>query len=76
MKAVRAHFEEGRITLSEPVPDIGPVDVLVVFPDVDDDPWERIIQDPVTRPELARVTDEIRAEISVGLSNPLKLEDL
>ncbi|HTI50491.1 MAG TPA: hypothetical protein VL475_06050 [Planctomycetaceae bacterium] len=76
MKAIKAQFEGGQIKLSEPAPDAGPVEVLVVFPEAADDPWETILKDPAPRPELVKAAAEIRAEIAAGQSQPLKLDDL
>jgi hypothetical protein len=76
VKAIKAQFEGGQIKLSEPAPDAGPVEVLVVFPEPADDPWEAILGDPVPRPELLKAAAEIRAEIAAGQSRPLKSGDL
>jgi hypothetical protein len=76
MKAIKARFEKGQVQLAEPAPEDGPIDVLVVFPELEDDPWERIINDPTPRPGLEKVADEIRAEIAAGKTTPLKLDDL
>src|SRR6266478_1732284 len=53
MKAVKATYENGRVTLSESPPATGPIEVLVVFPEQADDPWERILADRSPRPELS-----------------------
>lgn len=76
MKAIKAQFDRGQITLSEPAPLQGPVEVLVVFPEVEYDPWERILDDPVPRPGLEKKAEEIRALIAAGKSNPLNINDL
>lgn len=77
MKAIKAQFEDGQIKLSEPAPDAGPVEVLVVFPETaGDEAWERIINDPTPRPKLEKKADEIRARIAAGKSTPLNIDDL
>src|SRR5947209_8374137 len=42
MKAVKAVYENGQLKLSEPAPEDGPVEVLVVFPKNGDEAWEKI----------------------------------
>ncbi|MGQ0634416.1 MAG: hypothetical protein ACT4QC_07395 [Planctomycetaceae bacterium] len=76
MKAIKAQFEKGKIKLCEPPPEEGPVDVLIVFPEVEIDPWERILKDPTPRPALAKKAAEIRAQIAAGKAKPLNLDDL
>lgn len=46
MKAVKARFENGQVTLSELPPATTPADVIVFFPEPADDPWEHILMDP------------------------------
>jgi hypothetical protein len=76
MKTIKAQFEKGQIQLSEPAPEEGPIEVLIVFPEVEDDPWERIIHDPTPRPELEKWVAEVQAEIAAGKAVPLDLNDL
>jgi len=76
MKAVRATYENGHITLAESPPSAGPVEVLVVFPDPTEDPWERIHADPSLRPELSKWISEVESEIAQGRALPLRVDDL
>jgi len=77
VKAVRATYENGRVTLAEPPPaSTGPVEVLIVFPEQADDPWQEILGDPSQRPELARWIAEVKEEIKSGRASPLSTESL
>jgi len=76
MKAVKATYKNGRITLSEKPPEPGPVEVLVVFPEATDDPWEAILSDPTQRPALAKRLKEVEEEIAQGKALPLDLDQL
>ena len=76
MKAIKAKFENGLITLAEPLPESGPTEVLVVFPEPADDPWQRNLDDPTPRPELDRCVAEVEAEIAAGCAKPLDLSRL
>ena len=76
MKAVKATFENGQVTLTEPPPSVGPIEVLVVFPEQSDDPWERILSDPSQRPELSKWITEVESEIAAGQTRPLAIDDL
>jgi hypothetical protein len=76
MKAVKATFENGQVTLTEPPPSVGPIEVLVVFPELSDDPWERILADPSQRPELSKWITEVESEIAAGKTRPLAIDDL
>ena len=60
MIAVRARYENGQVTLLEPVKPNGdgPVEGLLVLPRPEEDPWDRIINDPTPRPALSRLADE------------------
>ena len=40
MKAVKGIYQNGKITLSEDPAADGPVEVLVIFPDAEDEPWQ------------------------------------
>ncbi|MFN0055094.1 MAG: hypothetical protein ACKV0T_23215 [Planctomycetales bacterium] len=42
------------------------MDILVVFPDPADDPWERILSDPAPRPALVQGIAEVREEVAAG----------
>jgi hypothetical protein len=74
MKAIKAVYRDGRIHLTEPAPDPGPVEVLVVFPE--DDPWQRLLDDPTPRPALVELVKEVRREQEQGKTRPLDLGDL
>jgi hypothetical protein len=76
MKAVKATYENGRVILSESPPAAGPIEVLVVFPEQTDDPWERILTDGSDRPELSKWIAEVKTEIAQGKARPLSVDDL
>ena len=79
MKAVKAIYQNGQITLSEPPPDAAdpePVEVLVVFPQEAEDPWEKILNDPTPRPALAQMVREVKEAIAQGKTAPLDLSQL
>ena len=76
MKAVRATYAKGKIHLNEPAPNSGPVDVLVVFPETADDPWDAILNDPTPRPALIKRIKEVEKQIAQGKARPLNLDDL
>ena len=78
MKAVRAIYKDGQITLSEPVPngEPGPINVLVVFPEDADDPWHSILEDSTPRPALDKYVQECLEQIAQGKSEPLNIEQL
>jgi hypothetical protein len=71
MKAVKATYKNGRITLSEKPSEPGPVEVLVVFPEATDDPWQAILSDPTPRPALVQRLKEVEEEMAKG--NPYRL---
>jgi len=76
MKAIKATYKNGKITFSEKPPEAGPVEVLVVFPEVTDDPWEQILNDPTPRPALTKWVNEVKKEIAQGKAIPLDLDQL
>ena len=78
MKAIQGVYENGQIKLSEPAPisDGEPVDVLVVFPEEVEDPWQKILDDPSPRPALDKLVQECREEIAEGKAVPLDLNQL
>lgn len=76
MKAVKGVYEKGKIKLSEKPAELGPVEVLVVFPEMSDDPWQAILDNPAQRPELAKWVSEVRKEIADGKAKPLDIKDL
>ncbi|MCI0461888.1 MAG: hypothetical protein L0Z62_33470 [Gemmataceae bacterium] len=59
MKAVKAVFRDGKVQLVEPPPSAGPVEVLVVFPEDSDDPWQHILEDATPRPALSKAVDKV-----------------
>lgn len=76
MKAVKAVYEKGKIKLSERPAEQGPMEVLVVFPEPADDPWEEILNDPTPRPTLAKWVKEVKKEIAEGKAKPLDVGQL
>jgi len=78
MKAIQAIYENGQIKLCEPAPisDAEPVNVLVVFPEQVEDPWQKILDDPRPRPALEKYVKECREEIARGETRPLDLDQL
>jgi hypothetical protein len=77
MQAVKGtYLEDGRLVLREPVGVTGPVDVLVVFPDVELDPWAQIVADEEPRPKLAAAGDDALAEYRAGRTKPLDVGQL
>ena len=78
MKAIQGVYENGQIKLSEPAPisDSEPVNVLVVFPEEVEDPWQKILDDPSPRPALDKLVQECREEIAEGKAVPLDLNQL
>ena len=71
MKAVKAIYEKGKIKLSEKPDEQGPMEVLVVFPETADDPWEVILNDPTKRPALTKWLEEVKEEFAQGKANVL-----
>src|SRR5438094_8768223 len=76
MRDLRATYQNGKITLSEKPSEPGPMDVLVVFPELGDDPWERILNDAIPRPALTQWMKEVEREIAEGKASPLDLDQL
>jgi hypothetical protein len=80
MKAVKAIYEKGKIKLSEKVSEKldahGPLEVLVVFPEPAQDPWEEILGNPKPRPKLNKLVNQVKKEIAQGKAKPLDLDDL
>ena len=76
MKAVKATYENGRLTLAEPPPETGPVDVLVVFPEHQDDPWQNILAEQNPRSAFTSFAEECLEQIKSGQASPLKLDQL
>jgi hypothetical protein len=52
------------------------MEVLVVFPEAAEDPWEKILKDPRPRPQLAKLVKEVKKEIAQGKAKSLNLDDL
>lgn len=76
MKAIKATYEDGKIELSELPPETGPMEVLVVFPEATDDPWQQILLDSTPRPALNQWVKEVEEEIAQGKASPLDLGQL
>ena len=76
MKAVKATYVNGQINFSEKPPERGPVDVLVVFPEAADDPWESILAEQTPRPAFAKFAKECLEQIAKGKAKPLELDQL
>jgi len=76
MRAVKAVYEKGHIKLSEKPSDAGPTDVLVVFPEPSDDPWDAILNEETPRPSFKKFVEQCKKEIAQGKSRPLNLDDL
>ncbi|HEV3144319.1 MAG TPA: hypothetical protein VGZ47_10570 [Gemmataceae bacterium] len=76
MKAIKAIYQNGKVKLTEKPSDPGPVEVLIVFPEPSDDPWQEILDDPRPRPALARKIQQVREQIRKGKTKPLDLGQL
>src|SRR6516164_7051719 len=66
MKAIKATYADGQITLAEKPPEKGPIEVLVVFPDEKDDPWGAILAEQTPRPAFAKFAEECLDKIAKG----------
>ena len=75
MKAIKAVYEDGRLSLAEEAPEKGPVEVVIVFPNGEEDPWERILSEPTMRPAFAKFMQEALDDIAQGKTKPLNLDD-
>jgi hypothetical protein len=76
MKAVKGVYEKGKIKLAEKPDEPGPLEVLVVFPELADDPWHEILSDPTPRPVLDQWVREVKEEVAQGQATPLDLQQL
>jgi len=76
MKALKGIYKNGKIELAEKPTERGPMEVVVVFPEPSDDPWQSILNDSRPRPALLRRIKEVRKEIAEGKAKPLKLGQL
>ena len=76
MKAVKATYANGKIAFAEQPPLAGPVEVLVVFPEPADDPWQSILAEETTRPAFAEFAKDCLIKIAQGQAKPLKLDQL
>lgn len=76
MKAVKAIYNDGQVTLKKRPKANGPVEVLVVFPRTTNDPWESILNDPTPRPALNQFIKEAEEAIAQGKASPLDLDQL
>jgi hypothetical protein len=75
MKAVRAVYNKGKVKFAEKPAEVGPVEVLVVFPE-DDDSWKEILSERKPRAEFLAFAQQCEEAIKQGKSKPLRLEDL
>ncbi len=75
MKAVKGIYKDGKLELREPAPETGPVDVLVVFPESEPDPWQAILNETAPRPAFAKYVEEALEEIAQGNATPLNMDD-
>ena len=76
MKAIKATYKNGKITLSEKPTEAGPMEVLVVFPEASDDPWSSILAETTPRPAFARFAQDCLEDIAKGKAKPLDLDQL
>ena len=76
MRAVKATYLRGQVTLSELPAEPGPVEVLVVFPEAADDPWESILAETTPRTQFAKFAKECLEKIAQGQAKPLELDQL
>ena len=76
MKAIKAIYRNGKVKLSEKPSDPGPLEIVVVFPEPSDEPWEAILRDPRPRPALARRIQQVRDAKRKGKTKPLDLDQL
>lgn len=72
MREVKAEYRDGQVSLVEP----RPVEVTILFAEVEDDPWGRILNDPTPRPTLIRWVVEIEEEIAQGKTEPMDFDML
>jgi hypothetical protein len=76
MKAIKATYKNGRVTLSEKPTQRGPLEVLVVFPDDAEDPWTSILNERTPRAALIKRIKEVEREIAQGKSSPMDFDQL
>ena len=88
MKSFSAVYDHGKLAFQNPPSQEGPIEVVVVFPDVEDgtglDPyggagdkaWEKIINDPTDRPALQSLAEQVRKDFKAGKCKPLDLDKL
>jgi hypothetical protein len=77
MRTVKGIYQGGRIRLAEKPKNPGPTEVLVVFLEANEnDPWEKILNDPTPRPALTRLVKQVKKEIAQGKAKPLNVDDL
>jgi hypothetical protein len=76
MKAIKAIYQNGKVKLSEKPAEPGPTEVVVVFPEPSDDPWEVILNGRRPRTALAQRIQEVRDQIAKGKAKPLDLDAL
>ena len=76
MKVLKGKYENGKVRLTEPPPNMGSADVEIVFFDDDDQRWSDIISNPTERPALSQEADQVLANHRAGKTSPLDPEAL
>ncbi len=69
MRTVKAVYDHGKVTLLEPVEIDGPVEGVLVLPDLE--AWDEIIRDPSSRPGLSQKADDVLKRFHSGETQPL-----
>jgi hypothetical protein len=76
IRAVKASYQNGNIELAEKPDGRRPVEVLVVFPETSDDPWEAILVKKTVGVLVAKFAEECLDGIRIGKAKRLKLKNL
>lgn len=76
MKAVKATYKDGHVTLTEKPEEPGPIEVIVVFPEGVDDPWQGILAEQTPRPAFEEFARDCLEQIAQGKATPLDLDEL
>lgn len=69
MQAIKATVQDGFVTLNERVDLKGRFDAVLVL--LDPDPWDLLVQDPRSRPELVKARQEALQDYAEGRTKPL-----
>jgi hypothetical protein len=75
-KVIKGKYKNGQVSLTEPAPEPGPVDVEVVFLDADDRRWDAIVRGPGPRPTLSSEADSVLEAYRAGNTSPLDPDKL